>query len=103
MEIVFKGVRDKDGEALWETVFKLERHMENIVVVVFVTELELELVKYPDIEGVWLIEILDVEEVEEVWDGEFVEESEGLLDWLTDELCEGDDVKDKVKLEEPEL
>jgi len=60
-------------------------------------------VKYPDVEGVWLIEILDVDEVEEVWDGEFVEESEGLLDSLVDELCELEGVKDKVKLEEPEL
>ena len=77
--------------------------IENEVLVVFVTELELELVKYPDVDGVSLIEILEVEEVEEVWDGEFVEESEGLLDSLTDELCEGDDVKDKVKLEEAEL
>ena len=102
-EIVFKGVRDVQGLPLEEIVLKLERLMENIAVVVFVTELEVELEKYPDIEGVWLIEIVELEELDEVWEGEFVEESEGLLDWLTDELCEGDDVKDKVKLEEPEL
>ncbi len=66
MEIVFKGVRDIHGDALEEIVLKLDLLKENIAVVVFVTELELELVKYPDMEGVWLIEILDVDEVEEV-------------------------------------
>ena len=69
--------------------------MENIAVVVFVTELELEYVKYPDVDGVSLIEILEVDELEDVWEGEFVEESEGLLDWLTDELCEEDDVNEE--------
>jgi hypothetical protein len=51
-EIVFKGVRDVQGLPLEEIVLKLERLMENIAVVVFVTELEVELEKYPDIEGV---------------------------------------------------
>ena len=96
-------MRETHGDPLEEIVFKLVLLIENEVLVVFVTELELELVKYPDVVGVSLIEILEVEEVEEVWDGEFVEESEGLPDSLTDELCEGDDVKDKVKLEEAEL
>lgn len=96
-------MRDTDGDPVEETVFKLERLIENVVLVVFVTELELELVKYPDVVGVSLIEILDVGELEEVWEGEFVEESEGLLDWLTDELCELEDVKDTVKVELPEL
>ena len=96
-------MRETHGDPLEETVFKLERLIENVTLVVFVVETEVELVKYPDVEGVWLIEILDVDEVEEVWDGEFVEESEGLLDSLVDELCELEDVKDKVKLEEPEL
>ena len=68
--------------------------MENIGVVVFDTELELELEKYPDVEGVSLIEIVELGELEEVWEGEFVDESDDLLDWLTDELCEGDDVND---------
>ena len=94
MEIVFKGVRDKDGEGVWERVFKLERLMENTGVVVFDTELELELEKYPDVEGVSLIETVELGELEEVWEGEFVDESDDLLDWLTDELCEGDDVND---------
>lgn len=57
---------DTDGDPVEETVFKLERLIENVVLVVFVTELELELVKYPDVVGVSLIEILDVDELEEV-------------------------------------
>ena len=65
-EIVFKGVRDVQGLPLEEIVFKLVLLIENEVLVVFVTELELELVKYPDVDGVSLIEILEVEEVEEV-------------------------------------
>jgi hypothetical protein len=40
--------------------------MENIGVVVFDTELELELEKYPDVEGVSLIEIVELGELEEV-------------------------------------
>jgi hypothetical protein len=46
------------------------------------------------VEGVSLIEIVELGELEEVWEGEFVDESDDLLDWLTDELCEGDDVND---------
>jgi len=66
VEIVFKGVRETHGDPLEETVFKLVLLIENEVLVVFVTELELELVKHPDVEGVSLIEILDVDELEEV-------------------------------------
>lgn len=88
-------MRDVHGLPLDEIVFRLVLVTENIEVVVFVTELELEYVKYPDVDGVSLIEILEVDELEDVWEGEFVEESEGLLDWLTDELCEGDDVNEE--------
>ena len=40
--------------------------MENTGVVVFDTELELELEKYPDMEGVSLIETVELGELEEV-------------------------------------
>jgi len=66
VEIVFKGVRDTRVDPEVEIVFKLERLIENVVLIVLVSELELELVKYPDVDGVSLIEILEVEEVEEV-------------------------------------
>jgi hypothetical protein len=59
-------VRETHGDPLEEIVFKLDLLIENEVLVVFVTELELELVKYPDVDGVSLIEILDVDELEEV-------------------------------------
>ena len=59
-------MRDVHGLPLDEIVFKVVLVTENIAVVVFVTELELEYVKYPDVDGVSLIEILEVDELEGV-------------------------------------
>ena len=59
-------MRDVHGLPLDEIVFRLVLVTENIEVVVFVTELELEYVKYPDVDGVSLIEILEVDELEDV-------------------------------------
>lgn len=52
VETVFKGVRDTHGDPLEETVLKVVLLIENVTLVVFVIELELELVKYPDVVGV---------------------------------------------------
>jgi hypothetical protein len=59
-------VRETHGDPLEEIVFKLVLLIENEVLVVFVTELELELVKYPVVVGVSLIEIVELGELEEV-------------------------------------
>ena len=59
-------MRETHGDPLEEIVFKLVLLIENEVLVVFVTELELELVKYPVVVGVSLIEIVELGELEEV-------------------------------------
>ena len=60
------GVIEIRGELDPESVLKAERLTEYVVLVVFVKELEVDTVKYPVLDDDWLLEIVELDELDEV-------------------------------------
>jgi len=60
------GVIEIRGELDPESVLKAERLSEYVVLVVFVKELEVDTVKYPVLDDDWLLEIVELDELDEV-------------------------------------
>ena len=60
------GVIEIRGELDPESVLKAERLTEYVVLVVFVKELEVDTVKYPVLDDDWLVEIVELDELDEV-------------------------------------